>query len=179
MGIIYYIKQFMKEKKNINERVEAELESSDVKDKEKVKGTRDLFLETLTKIGCQYEIDPDENYISFGYQGENFVANATNEGWYVRVWDTFWGHVELYDIDEFSRLRKAVNQANLNCSTITIYTINEEGKTVDVHCKSTFPFISQMPNLEDYLRNELGDFFNAHRLVGNEMIKLREQEENA
>jgi len=32
--------------------------------------------------------------------------------------------------------------------------------------------------LEDYLRNELGDFFTAHHLVGNEMAKLREQEEN-
>ena len=36
-----------------------------------------------------------------------------------------------------------------------------------------------MPDLEDYLRNELGDFFNAHHLVGSEMTKLREQEENA
>ena len=34
-----------------------------------------------------------------------------------------------------------------------------------------------MPNLEDYLRNELGDFFTAHHLVGSEMAKLREQEE--
>ena len=27
---------------------------------EEKKGTRDLFLETLTKIGCQYEIDESE-----------------------------------------------------------------------------------------------------------------------
>ena len=80
-------------------------------------------------------------------------------------------------IEEFSRLKKAVNHANINCATMTIYTINEEGKTVDVHCKSTFPFISQMPDLEDYLRNELGNFFTAHHLVGSEMAKLREQEE--
>ena len=38
--------------------------------------------------------------------------------------------------------------------------------------------MSQMPDLENYLRGELNDFFNAHRLVGNEMVKLREQEEN-
>ena len=155
------------------------LESFEVKPKEEIIGTRDLFLETLTKIGCQYEIIPDDGNICFGYQGENFVASASNEGWYVRIWDTFWGHVELYDVDEFSRLRKAINYANLNCATMTIYTIDEEGKTVDVHCKSTFPFMSQMPDLEDYLRNELGDFFNAHHLVGSEMAKLREQEENA
>ena len=33
--------------------------------------------------------------------------------------------------------------------------------------------------MRHYLRNELGDFFNAHHLVGSEMAKLREQEENA
>lgn len=157
--------------------VESSMELIEVKPEEENKGTRDLFLETLTKIGCQYEIDPDDS-ICFGYQGENFVASATNEGWYVRIWDTYWGHVELYDIDDFSRLRKAVNNSNLNCATMTVYTINEERNTVDVHSKAVFPFMSQMPNLEDYLKNELGDFFNAHRLVSNEMVKLREQQEN-
>ena len=159
--------------------IKAKLESLEDNSEEESKGARDLFLETLTKIGCQYEIDPEDGTISFGYQGENFVANATNEGWYVRVWDTFWGHVELYDINEFSRLRKAVNHANLNCATMTVYTINEEKMTVDVHGKSAFPFIPQMPNLEDYLRSELSDFFIAHRAVGNEMAKLRDQDENA
>ena len=159
--------------------VKSYIELIEVKPEDGKKGTKDLFLETLTKIGCQYEIDPDEGYISFGYQGENFVASATNEGWYVRIWDTYWGHVELYDVDEFSRLRKAINHANLNCATMTVYTINEEGNTVDVHCKSVFPFMSQMPELENYLRNELGDFFTAHHLVGSEMAKLRDQEGNA
>ena len=158
--------------------IEDDLVCLEDKGEEKM-GTRDLFLETLTKIGCQYEIDSEDGNILFAYQGEHFVATANNEGWYVRVWDTYWGHVELYNVEEFSRLKKAVNHANINCATMTIYTINEEGKTVDVHCKSTFPFISQMPDLEDYLRNELGDFFNAHHLVGSEMAKLREQEENA
>ena len=158
--------------------VESSLELIEDKPEEESKGTKDLFLETLTKMGCQYEIDPDEGYISFGYQGENFVACATNEGFYVRIWDTYWGHVELYNVDEFSRLRKAVNHANLNCATMTVYTINEEGNTVDVHCKSIFPFIPQMPYLEGYLRNELGDFFTAHHMVSSEMAKLREQEEN-
>ena len=42
---------------------ELEKESNMNKDtNEEVKlGTRDLFLETLTKIGCQYEIEEDKN----------------------------------------------------------------------------------------------------------------------
>lgn len=158
--------------------VETNMELVEVKDDEESKSTRDLFLETLTKIGCQYEIDQDEEYIYFAYQGENFVASTTNDNRYVRLWDSFWGHVELYDVEEFSRLRMAVNHANLNCSTMTIYTINEEEQKVDVHCKSAIPFMSEMPDLEDYLRKELGDFFNAHHLVGSEMAKLREKEQD-
>lgn len=146
---------------------------------EQTKGSRDLFLETLSKIGCQYELgegEEDDDKIYFAYQGENFTASASNDGWYVHLWDTHWGHVELYDIDEFARLKKAINLSNLNCATTTVYTIDEAGSNVDVHCKAVIPFISQIPEIENYLRGELNDFFRAHQYVGNEMAKQRETE---
>ena len=144
------------------------------------KGTRDLFLETLTKIGCQYELAEEEggDRIFFAYQGEHFFVNATNEGWYIHIYDTHWGHIELYDIEEFARLKKAINGSNLNNSVMTIYTINEAGSNVDVHCKSTILFIPQIPRIEDYLRLELNEFFRAHQYVGNEMARLRESEKS-
>lgn len=146
---------------------------------EQTKGSRDLFLETLSKIGCQYELgegEEDDDKIYFAYQGENFTASASNDGWYVHLWDTHWGHVELYDIDEFARLKKAINLSNLNCATTTVYTIDEAGSNVDVHCKAVIPFIPQIPEIENYLRGELNDFFRAHQYVGNEMAKQRETE---
>ena len=149
---------------------------------EQTKGTRDLFLETLSKIGCQYELgegEEDSDKIYFAYQGENFTASASNDGLYVHLWDTHWGHVELYDIDEFARLKKAINLSNLNCATMAVYTIDEAGSNVDVHSKSTILFIPQIPDLENYLKLELNEFFRAHHYVGNEMVKLREQEESA
>lgn len=140
-------------------------------------GTRDLFFDTLTKIGCQYQLgEGDDNRIFFAYQGEHFFADTTNDKLYVHLWDTHWGHVELYDIDEVSRLRKAINISNLNTSVTTVFTIDKDGKNMDVHSKSTIPFISSMPDLEDYLKVELNDFFHAHYVVGNEMHKLREKE---
>ena len=142
-------------------------------------GTRDLFLDTLSKIGCQYELgetEEDCDKIYFAYQGENFTASANNEGWYVHIWDTYWGHVELYDIDELARLKKAINLSNLNCATMTVYTVDEAGSNVDVHCKSVIPFIPQIPEIDKYLRGELNDFFRAHQCVGNEMAKQREAE---
>lgn len=154
------------------------LESSK-NDMEEQKGTRDLFMETLTKIGCQYELsdEVDDDRIFFAYQGEHFFVNAKNDWRYIQIWDTHWGHVELYDIDEFTRLKKAVNGANLNNSVTTVYTIDEAGSNVDVHCKSIILFVPQIPDIENYLRLELNEFFRAHQYVGNEMAKLREQEE--
>jgi hypothetical protein len=117
-----------------------------------------------------------DDRIFFAYQGENFFVYARNDSRFIYVYDTHWGHVELYDVDEFTRLKKAINSSNISNSVVTIYTIDEEGKNVDVHSKSTVLFIPQIPEIEEYLRHELNEFFNAHRFVGNEMAKLREQE---
>ena len=160
--------------------MDEERKQEDTKVMENNKGTRDLFLETLTKIGCQYEFAEEEgdDRIFFAYQGEHFFVNATNEGWYIHIYDTHWGHVELYDIEEFARLKKAINGSNLSNSVMTVYTIDEAGSNVDVHCKSTILFVPQIPHIEDYLRLELNEFFRAHQYVGNEMARLRESEKS-
>ncbi len=143
------------------------------------KGTRDLFLEILTKIGCQYELPQEEgdDRIFFAFQGEQFMANAKNELRFIQIWDFQWARVELYDIDEMARLKKVINAANLNNSVMTVYTINEATKYVDVHCKSTVLFIPSIPEIQDYLKLELSEFFRVHHFINMEMAKLREQEQ--
>ena len=139
--------------------------------------TRELFLETLTKIGCQYEFgEGDDDRIFFAYQGEHFIVDASNERLFITILDAQWGQVELYDIDELSRLKKAINGSNMYNTVVTVYTIDETACTVDVHSKSTILFIPQIPQLDNYLRMQLNEFFRAHHYVENEMIKLREQE---
>lgn len=141
------------------------------------KGTRDLFLETLTKLGCQYEIEDDEDGdIHFGYQGEYFTVKARNDCQYVEIYDICWGHVELYDVDELSRLRKAINESNLRNSVIAVYTVDETGGNMNVHCKSIILFIPEIPNLENYLRMELNEYFLVHQFIGTEMARQRELE---
>ena len=138
---------------------------------------RDLFLETLTKIGCQYEVEEGEDgNIHFGYQGEYFTVRANNECAYVQIWDLHWGHVELYDVDELSRLRKAINESNLRNSVIAVYTVDETGGNMNVHCKSIILFIPEIPNLENYLRMELNEYFLVHQFIGTEMARQRESE---
>jgi len=136
---------------------------------------RQVFIDTLVKIGCQYEIG-DDGRILFAYQGERFVAGATNEHAYVFIWDYCWSSVDLHDIDEVARLRKSINKANIDCSIKTVFTIDNENNSMDVHCQSVLLFIPQIPDLCGYLRLELNEFFRAHQAVGQEMSKLRDKE---
>lgn len=159
---------------NAKEKLESINTNMESKDMEEKKGTRDLFLETLTKIGCQYEIDEDD--INFAYQGEYFVTNCSNGNHFIHFYDTNWAHVELYDIDEFSRLKKAINESNIWNSVTTVYTIDEAGSNVNVHCKSVVLFIPEIPEIADYLRLELNEFFKAHEFIKIEMAKQREQD---
>lgn len=155
----------------------AGLAGKDASGKEQeMKGTRDLLLETLTQVGCQYEIDQEDGRIYFAYQGENFQADASNDRLYITIWDVFWYRIELQDIDEVSRLRKAVNASNLRNAVTTVFTINDEEKTMDIHCKSVFIFTSQIPGIGDYLKVELHDFFRVHHFLYSEMERLRKEE---
>ena len=162
-----------------NQAHKMEIESNMNKEtnKEEKMGTRDLFLETLTTIGCQYEIeeseDDEEGDIRFGYQGEFFVVRASNKTQFIQIYDTHWGHVELYDIDEFARLKKAINESNIRNSVTAVYTIDEAGNNVDVHCKSVILFVPEIPNIADYLRLELSEYFRVHETVNMEMAKQR------
>jgi len=156
------------------EEFESYLENMDTEEK---KGTRDLFLKTLTAIGCQYEIDEKDNEINFAYQGEYFVVRASNDNQYIQIYDMRWLHVDLYDIDEITRLKKAINEANIKNSVVTVYTINESDNTVDVHSKSVIFFDSVIPDVIDYLRIELAEYFNVHQMILLEMAKMRDQEQ--
>ena len=104
------------------------------------------------------------------------MVRASNSNRFIHIYDTHWGHVELYDIDEFARLKKAINESNLRNSVTTVYTIDEAGSNVDVHCKSVILFTPEIPDIADYLRLELSEYFRVHETINVEMAKQREAE---
>lgn len=56
----------------INEKKEKRMESMN---KKTGQDTRSLFLDTLTKIGCQYQLgEDDDTRFFFDYQGESFFC---------------------------------------------------------------------------------------------------------
>ena len=141
--------------------------------------TQDLFIETLTMIGCKYKIDEEsDRRIHFDYQGEHFFADINEGSSFVHLYDTYWLEVELYKTDEVSRLRKAINTANQSELVTTLFTIDDDDKCMYVHSRYSFVFGKNIPSLDDYLKAILYSFFEAHRIVATEVSILREMEKS-
>lgn len=143
---------------------------------ENEKGTRDLFLEILTKIGCQYEFDDDNDGV-FHWQGGTFVAIAENDCCFVTIYYYSWAEYELYDIDNISRVKRVINNANWCHGMNVVYSVNEAGSTFNVHSKKHILFIPQIPEIGVYLQTALGMFFEVRRYVEVEIDKLKNEEE--
>lgn len=141
--------------------------------------TKDLFIETLTKMGCLYEIDEDEDtIIRFAYQGKWFTAHAPNDKSDVYLWEFSWKTAALEDIDEVSRIRKTINEVNWDNCITTVFTVEDETRTIEVHSQAVILFIPQIPDLEDHLVSYLQSFFYTYEKFGLELAKLREAEKD-
>lgn len=179
LGLIMAIGWIIKDRYTDIEQENTNEESEEMDDKQEQKPSiGNLLKETLTKMGYQYETGDNEDILYFACYGTQFVANLQNDK-FLTIFNTYWTYVELYDIDEFARMKKVINLSNMNLPVTVFYTINEAGGRVDVHSKATFLFTNQIPSLEEYLKVYLSDFFFAHQYYRAKMEKTRENEENS
>lgn len=89
--------------------------------------TRDLVINTLKEIGCQPEVDDDDD-ICFKYQNEDFFINADNRTAFIIIWSNF-GSLSLNDPD-INILKDAINQTNMDGRVTLAYFINNEENTI-------------------------------------------------
>ena len=184
--IYFYDKKAQKEELERDlerlERIRQEIESENTKvDVEFEHETRDLVLETLREMGCEYEEGTEgENDIRifFTYQGERFMIEADNECYFINIYDLWWHHMSTYcDVEEFSAMQKTINQINAKASCTVLYTINKEAEEIGVHSKKNMLFVRQIPDLKGYLVSTLNDFFKVQRSVMSEIEKCKVTEE--
>lgn len=140
--------------------------------------TRDLCVNVLRKLNCDVQFDEEDSYrMSFTYQGETFQIDTWKDGLMISIWDTWWGSVDLDDLDDVSRIRKAINTININSSLTLVYSIDQENQRFAIHTKRQCLFIPQIPNIENYLSAMLSGFFEVQRSFKEELDKLRKEDE--
>ena len=138
--------------------------------------TRQLALRTIENIGSEPKYD-EAGRIQFEYQGVIFLMEAANDCMFVNlIWP--WCHnFSKFDIDEFARVRQVVNEINVQGTVSVVYTL-ADSDDVAVHIKKHFLFISQIPQIEDYLKLILKNFFDIARRLELEIERLKMQECN-
>lgn len=137
--------------------------------------TKDLVIDTLKKIGCKPEED-DEGRLHFDYQEGHFVISCCDTSYWIRIEFLFWYDFSTYDIDQFSRMQKAVNVANSIGSCNVFYAVNKETDTVYLHSNWSLPFVAEIPDLDDYLREALKMLFASRYFVCHEIEKVESKE---
>jgi len=136
--------------------------------------TRQLALKTIENIGSTPQYT-EEGRIQFEYQGVIFLMEAVNDCAFVNlIWP--WCHsFSKFDIDEFARVQKVVNDMNARGTASVFYGVTDSDD-VAVHIKKHFLFVQQIPDVEDYLKLMLESFFRTARTLDVEIEKCRMQE---
>lgn len=141
--------------------------------------TKALVLDTLKTLNCEVEADEDFDFrLNFSFQGQNFSIDTSEDCLFINIWSFGWGYVDLDDLDEMSRLRRAINDANIQSTISNFYSINTDDNKFVVHSKRNTIFVPELPRPADYLTSLLTDFFHVQRNMAAELEKLR-NEENA
>lgn len=152
------------------------LNKNDMKENQNI-STRDLCVEILRKLNCEVQFDEENEYnMYFTYQGENFSVDTWENGLMITIWDTWWGTVDLDDLDDVSRVRKAINNINVRQNLTLMYSVDEKGQKFAVHTKRQCLLIPQIPQIENYMAAMLTDFFDVQRSFKEEYDRLRLEE---
>ena len=136
--------------------------------------TRQLALKTIENIGSTPQYTA-EGRIQFEYQGVIFLMEAVNDCAFVNlIWP--WCHsFSKFDIDEFARVQKVINDINARGTASVFYGITDSDD-VAVHIKKHFLLVQQIPDVEEYLKLMLDSFFRTARTLDVEIEKCRLQE---
>ncbi len=143
--------------------------------------TRDLCFEVLKRLNCNLVDNDKSDDIVFKYQNEFFTINAVDDSMFIHIWDYGWEEVDMSDIDELSRYRRAVNEMNWHLLTVLCYTCDKEEtdgkKLMHIHSCISIPLVPEIPNIDSFFAYILGHFFFAHRKFELELDRLRNRNE--
>ena len=171
-NIYYYFRN-----KNENENIEVETDSVDNSNSEtsmeEIK-TREMAIDVLKDIGAELT-DIGEDRIQFEYQGITFLMDANDDCYFINIiWP--WCHTfNKFDIDEFSRVQRVVNEINSYDSITVFYGISDSDDVL-LHMRKNLIFVPQIPRINEYLRSILRSFFTTARTLDLEIEKSRLQE---
>ena len=136
---------------------------------DKEQSAKELFIDTLRKMGIEMDIYNYDNYVWFDYLEMDFDAIEDKSDRYIILEYMDWR--ELGDAENAERMRRIINKVGRNCDVAISSSVKF------IHYRRKILFIEEIPNLEDYLRAELQELKRASEMVNEELQKELENED--
>lgn len=164
-----------KEDDSIEEDADSVDNSNSEIEMEKEIKTRELAITVLKDIGAELT-DVGEDRIQFEYQGITFLMDIDDDCYFVNIiWP--WCHTfNKFDIDEFSRVRRVINDVNSFSAVSVFYGISDSDDVL-LHMRKNLILVPQIPQIDSYLKSILSSFFRTARTMDFEIEKSRLQEQ--
>jgi hypothetical protein len=133
-------------------------------------GARELFLETLTKMGIKYSSSSAEDFIWFDYLDVDLEAEEDKDDRYITL--EYMYLRDLHNAEEATRMRRIINKVNCKSNVVISCTVKF------IKFRRKILFIEEIPNIEDYLRAELQEVIRAYELFNEELQKELSKDNN-
>ena len=170
-GFATYMFVFAKQNSDDDDSISSPVSNTGQKD------IKPLLINTLNEMNCEPVVDEKENNrVDFTYQGQNFSINIDDNSEFITLWYPFWSEIELDDLDEVSRVSKAINYTNQKGIITMCYVINNETNRLYTHSQATFLFNDYIPNLKHYLAQYLQWFFMARKYFEDTKMEIMKNE---
>ena len=119
--------------------------------------TRDLFLETLVRLGGEYLIR----------------SEVSTE--YVDIWYPNWYSIDLGDDETCEYVKNLVNDLNYVCKSKFFYTTHKDDNLLRLHSSISFQLLPNIPNIEEYVSGKLNQIISDQQWLIQKMESLIEQ----
>ncbi len=181
------IQELIRATEMVDEELQKELEHDKAGKSEQKDGesdpTRDLFIQTITELDCDYEMWHDEyaeyDSIVFGYHTEKWHATFLEYSKKVLIENLHnMCGVELSDRDKVKRLREVINKANQEHNATAFYEIDYSKNKMFAEVRCTIPFMAEIPQLITYLDSVMSDLYWTCVDISCEMEDPEDIEDN-
>lgn len=145
--------------------------------KSRAEEIREDVMNVLVELECPYLIERDGD-ICFEYRDEVFYIskNEDDDDPFITILKYDLMTIDMDDIDDTSRLYRAINSTNANGHIAVIYNNNYKKREIYVQGVTTILFASYIPNRKGYLEMMLTFFFNTKRLLKEQLLKQYDEE---
>lgn len=134
---------------------------------------KDRVVQTLKKMNCNPEED-ENGWIHFRFQGQQFFIEAQDEYTNIRIFNTWWGKIDLDDTGLYLA-KEVVNECNSNCLIPITYSTDKELNQMGIHCKYDLNFQTANGDYENLLGAYLSSFFNSQREFENRLDRKKNE----